>query len=207
MGSVMVRVWTLVAVLAYFTAAASALKFRALERCVNPILSSATTLPEPGMAIEVTADEFYSSFASIFRLTDGSRISLAQPTEERMQSLHYMQDLLRNVQVYVNETGSSASAVQLLVCGRDAVDILLLAVVGNFVSAPGDTQQQQQQPGAQSSLETMPSVAIDAATGQLVRLFIEFILGLVLTDTFFFLRSCARPTTPCAGTLWRHCSS
>ena len=49
------------------------------------------------------------------------------------------------------------------ICGNDALNLLLLAVVGNFVSGPGDPAI-----SSQSSLETMPSVAIDAYTGQLV---------------------------------------
>ena len=56
------------------------------------------------------------------------------------------------------------------ICGTDAVDLLLLAVVGNFVSVPGESTA-----SSQSSLETMPSVAIDARTGQLVSPRVSFI--------------------------------
>lgn len=156
-----------------------ALKFRVLDNCQSGDGSApAGQGGQPGIAIEVTAAEFYASFASIFRLTDGSRISV--PAGERMESLRYMQYLLRNVHVRVNEAasqeaqsmqggtgsgegGGGGAADVLEVCGSDAIDLLLLAVVGNFVSVPGDVAT-----SAQSSLETMPSVAIDAYTGQLV---------------------------------------
>jgi hypothetical protein len=42
-----------------------------------------------GVAVNVTAKEFYSSFASIFRLSDGS--SVKPPSSEGMESIRYMQ--------------------------------------------------------------------------------------------------------------------
>ena len=44
-----------------------------------------------GIAINVTSREFYTSFASIFRLSDGS--SVKPPPQERMESVRYMQVL------------------------------------------------------------------------------------------------------------------
>jgi hypothetical protein len=46
---------------------------------------------------------------------------------------------------------------------QDVVNMLLLAAVGNFVAGPGDTNI-----SPQSSMKSMPSVVIDAYTGQLV---------------------------------------
>lgn len=93
-----------------------------------------------GIAINATSKEFYTSFASIFRLSDGS--SIRPPPQERMESVRYMQELLSFIGVTVNETLSAASNGQyegdvLQICGKDVVDLLLLGVVGNFVTNPG----------------------------------------------------------------------
>jgi hypothetical protein len=57
---------------------ASALEFSIVHDCVHPLESAASrtgAVGVPGIAINVTAAEFYASFAGIFRLSDGSRIS------------------------------------------------------------------------------------------------------------------------------------
>jgi hypothetical protein len=100
---------------------AHALGFEVLQDCTRPV--SAAVPPqsrsppsggsdphlahEPGIAINVTAAEFYASFASIFRLLDGSRISA--PRMEKTESLRYMQGLLYMIGVHVNETASRSS--------------------------------------------------------------------------------------------------
>ena len=77
------------------------------------------------------------------------------------------QELMYMVGVYVNETASKndgdSSQDVLQICGQDVVDLLLLAVAGNFVSSPGDPNL-----SPQSSLRSMPSVVIDTYTGELV---------------------------------------
>lgn len=83
-----------------------------------------------------------------------------------------VQGLLKNVGVFVNnsatqklnEGGQSGDVLQ--ICGDDFVKLLLLAAVGNFVAGTGDTQLAVG--SIASSLESMPSVAIDSYTGQLV---------------------------------------
>lgn len=70
------------------------------------------------------------------------------------------------VGAYVNETASlspSSSGDVIQICGRDVVDLLLLAVVGNFVSTPDDPNL-----SPQSSMRSMPTVVIDTYTGELV---------------------------------------
>ncbi len=50
----------------------------------------------------MTAGEFYAAFASIFRLSDGSKISA--PRKEKTESLRYMQELMYMVGVHVNKS-------------------------------------------------------------------------------------------------------
>jgi hypothetical protein len=73
-----------------------------------------------GISVNVTASEFYQSFASIFRLSDGSRISM--PTDgRRIESLRYMQEILHAVGVHVNESASRESPYPgdiLQICGK-----------------------------------------------------------------------------------------
>jgi hypothetical protein len=63
----------------------------------------------------VTAAEFYSSFAGIFGLSDGSQITAQM--KERTESLRYMQELLYMVGVYVNETNKEYPGDILQICG------------------------------------------------------------------------------------------
>jgi hypothetical protein len=141
------------------------LTFTVVENCNNPLGTPGGTGVEgvrvPGIAVHASASEFYSSFASIFRLSDGSTISV--PAQERTESLEYIQGMLKSVGVYVNKTDTTAHGDVLQICGKDVVDMLLLAVVGNFVASPGDPNI-----SPQSSMKSMPSVVIDAYTGQLV---------------------------------------
>lgn len=70
----------------------AAMQFTVLDDCVSPYSKGhvSTSRPQvPGIAINITAAEFYESFAGIFRLSDGSSIS--SPARERIESLRYMQ--------------------------------------------------------------------------------------------------------------------
>lgn len=80
------------------------------------------------------------------------------------------QELLYAIGVYVDEIASNELAKQspeggdvLKICGEDVVNLLLLAAVGNFVAGPSDPNI-----SPQSSAKSMPSVVVDAYTGQLV---------------------------------------
>jgi hypothetical protein len=71
------------------------LEFSVISNCVSPLergYSTASSPAVPGIAINVTAAEFYASFANIFRLSDGSKISA--PKKEKTESLRYMQELM-----------------------------------------------------------------------------------------------------------------
>ena len=122
-----------------------------------------------GIAINVTNREFYASFAGIFRLSDGS--SIRPPAHERMESVRYMQELMYSVGVTVNDTLSAASTGKyegdvLQICGSDVVDLLLLGIVGNFVTNPSDPQLSLQ--SGTSTASTVPSVVVDTFSGKLV---------------------------------------
>lgn len=139
-----------------------ALEISTIGSCVNPLGGENGPSMGQGVAIKTSAAEFYASFARIFRLSDGSSISL--PAQERMESLQYIQDMLYSVGVYVNRSATSSSDGDILqICGTDVLNVLLLAAVGNFVASPGDPNI-----SPQSSMKSMPSVVIDAYTGQLV---------------------------------------
>ncbi len=131
-----------------------ALKFRVINDCVHPLernldadgrFSGAGAAGGgarvPGIAISVTAEEFYRSFAGIFRLSDGSRISA--PAKERTESLRYMQELMYMVGVHVNESASrdgmdgGGAGDILQICGKvgccaNAIMLALFSMVVNM---------------------------------------------------------------------------
>ena len=121
----------------------------------------------PGLAVNVTAKEFYASFASIFKLSDGS--TMRPPSAERMESIRYMQELLYSVGISVNESASAAANGMyegdvLQICGQDVVDLILLSIVGNFVTNPSDPSLSP----STGATSTVPSVVVDTYTGRLV---------------------------------------
>lgn len=93
------------------------------------------------------------------------------PLAEGMESVQYMQELMYAVGISVNETASAASNGMyegdvLQICGQDVVDLILLGIVGNFVTNPSDPQLSSS--SAASASTTVPSVVIDTYTGRLV---------------------------------------
>ena len=118
-----------------------ALKFSVVPKCINPnsadFVDGEKSSDVPGIAIHATAAEFYASFASIFRLSDGSRIQA--PLQEKTESLRYIQDLLYMIGVYVNETASRDNPRQEATAG----DVLQIcgSVSFLFCEATGDALQ------------------------------------------------------------------
>lgn len=71
------------------------------------------------------------------------------------------------VGISVNETASAASNGMyegdiLQICGQDVIDLILLAVVGNFVTNPSDPAI------TSSTYSAVPSIVVDTYTGKLV---------------------------------------
>ena len=131
--------WAVALLLLLLPCSSSAINITLVPWCTNPTAPSQQ--PQRGIAMAVTAAEFYSSFASLFRLSDGSSISI--PAQERTESLRYMQvghpvqallmsptlsmgpqELLYAVGVYVDEAASAELARQnidgdvLQICGK-----------------------------------------------------------------------------------------
>lgn len=94
--------------------------------------------------LNATLQEFYASFADVFRMSDGSTIKVPETIQSRnMAQTAYIQELMHAVGVDVacateQQNTDSTSLVCMKVCGTDLMNILLLAVVGNFVTNPGD---------------------------------------------------------------------
>lgn len=86
------------------------LKISVVGACVNPLLQSSQEQQQQqqqvqGIALEISAAEFYSSFASIFQLSDGSSISIPE-AQERSESLRYMQVLQSHLNTCLSQTVS-----------------------------------------------------------------------------------------------------
>lgn len=90
--------------------------------------------PNACLSINVTVQEFYALYASTFRMSDGSSIKSVASTAANAR-VKYMQELMKAVAVTV--AVPDRQTITLQACGKDVMDILLLAVVGNFVTNPG----------------------------------------------------------------------
>jgi hypothetical protein len=110
---------------------ATCLKFSVIRDCTNPQGRDFGEFAEAdyyyagqegnGISINVTAKQFYASFASMFRLSDGSKISVPSTEQGQKESLRYMQEILGNVGVYVNTSASEDSPYEgdiFQICGK-----------------------------------------------------------------------------------------
>lgn len=107
--------------------------------------------------VKSSAQEFYASYAGIFRMSDGSSVSVSAPTTAQID---YVKSLMESIPVAV--TADSDDAMIMKVCGKDNLDILLLAVLGKFVTNPGEASTAQS-----SSANAVPSIVVDTYTGKL----------------------------------------
>lgn len=106
--------------------------------------------------VKSTAQEFYASYAGIFRMSDGSSVSVSTPTTAQID---YVKSLMKFIPVTVT---AQEDEMTMKVCDKDNLDILLLAVLGKFVTNPGEPSTAQS-----SSANAVPSIVVDTYTGKL----------------------------------------
>jgi hypothetical protein len=131
--------------------------------------SSATTCEggEVGMLVHMPVNEFARSYASTFRMSDGSQIvdSDVGDMEHMDAAFTHMKTLMTSVgatKVSTNRHSYDNVGHTVEICGYNMTRILMLAVLGNFVSNPKDPKY-----GSQSAADTMATVVVDY-TGSLV---------------------------------------
>lgn len=105
------------------------------------------------ISLNVTTQEFYASYARIFQLSDGSSLLQPSASASSQDAAKYTQQLLHAVGV---SSSLSGNTIAMNACGKDAMDILLLAAVGNLVSNPSDMNP-----------VGTPTIVMDAYTGKL----------------------------------------
>lgn len=117
------------------------------------------------VAVRTTNAEFYRVFASQFRMSDGSAMdaSDAAAGEGSRKTRAFATRFMRNVNATVHADESSPDAFSIEMCGTDLLRNALLAVVGNYVSSPGDVAL-----SPPSSTQAVPVVVVDTYTGELV---------------------------------------
>jgi hypothetical protein len=120
-----------------------------------------------GVRIHMPVNEFSQAYSATFRMSDGSSIvdSADNDMEHMDAAFHHMKTLMtavgaRNVNDSEHIYGSIGHTVD--ICGENMTRILMLAVVGNFVSSPIDPNY-----SSQTSAETLATVVVDY-TGSLV---------------------------------------
>jgi hypothetical protein len=124
---------------------------------------------EAGMRIHMPVNEFAHAYTDTFRMSDGSiMVDSADSDLEHMDAaFHHMKTLMASVgankytPVGSNQTYHNVGHT-VDICGSNMTRILMLAVLGNFVSSPVDPKY-----SSQSSEETLATVVVDY-TGSLV---------------------------------------
>jgi hypothetical protein len=115
-----------------------------------------------GIHMQISRTEFSHAYSDIFHMSDGSIVIDDGSTRDEK----HMDAAFRHMETLMTAVGArkinttSGHAVE--VCGEDMCRILMLAVLGNFVSSPSDPKY-----ASQSSVETMATVVVDY-TGSLV---------------------------------------
>lgn len=112
--------------------------------------------------VSTTDAEFYAVFASQFRMSDGSAMdpsSVGDAAKARLFATRFM----RNVGATVYPDRDLPTAFTIEMCGADLLRNALLAVVGNYVSNPGDVEL-----SPVSSTQAVPVVVVDTYTGGLM---------------------------------------
>ena len=99
-----------------------------------------------------------------------------------------------SVGITINETASAASNGMyegdvLQICGKDVTDLLLLGIVGNFVTNPGDPSL-----SPPSTASAVPSVVVDTYTGRYLTL--PFLLFWTASATTLLLQIQAQAHRP-----------
>jgi hypothetical protein len=137
-----------------------------LARDVTPIKCAGDI---DGVRIHMPVNEFARAYTNTFRMSDGSVMVDSQDSDlEHMDAaFHHMKTLMVSIGAtkYI-PTGSNQTYVNVGhtvdICGSNMTRILMLAVLGNFVSSPVDPKY-----SSQSSEETLATVVVDY-TGSLV---------------------------------------
>jgi hypothetical protein len=137
---------------------------------VNALTYKEATCENNKTAIQltITSHEFFTAYAKTFAMSDGSVIQsdMAQNGVNNpllQKSFRYIHTLMSNIGIEATHYSTNDSHVNFRICNDDLVQIILFAVVGNFVTTPTDTDF-----STQSSASNLASLVIDVYTGQLI---------------------------------------
>lgn len=142
-------------------------------------VSSACVAGGPGSAVDVefTKREFFTAYASTFRMSDGSAILVPDEGsggEFADRALSYLTTLMRNIGVNKVEEAIGGEGVtekvRLRVCEADVIRLLFMGVLGSFVSSTatdGSAKPSPQDSQSTASSEFLSNVVVDVYTGEL----------------------------------------
>jgi hypothetical protein len=113
---------------------------------------------ESGMRIHMPVNEFSRAYTETFRMSDGSvMVDSADSDLEHMDAaFHHMKTLMTSVGAMNWNDPNVNVGHTVEICGSNMTKILMLAVLGNFVSSPVDPKY-----SSQSSEETLATVVVD----------------------------------------------
>jgi hypothetical protein len=157
--------------------------------------------------LTISSTEFFHVYAKTFAMSDGSVIQtdLSQTGSNNpllQKSFRYIHTLMSDIGIEATHYSANDSHVNFRICNHDLVEIILFAVVGNFVTNPDDTDF-----STQSSASNLASLVIDVYTGQLIvvnsynairSLFLEalLVICIIIIARLSFVRTVTQSVTP-----------
>lgn len=121
--------------------------------------------PCAGVVLTLNEREFFTAYSRVFHMSDGSSIDIPEGESpvawsSHGKSLNYMRTMLAALGVRSdNENG----ALTFRICTAQAMDLLFLSIVGNFVTSPADPDFTPS-----SSVHGLATVVVDVFTGAIV---------------------------------------
>lgn len=162
---------------------------------------------KPAIQLTISSTEFFHVYAKTFAMSDGSEIQsdLSQTGSNNpllQKSFRYIHTLMSDIGIEATHYSTNNSHVNFRICNHDLVEIILFAVVGNFVTNPDDTDF-----STQSSASNLASLVIDVYTGQLIvvnsynairSLFLEalLVICIIIIARLSFVRTVTQSVTP-----------
>jgi hypothetical protein len=112
-----------------------------------------------GIGIQMTTSDFTDAYTQTFHMSDGSKIvdSADSGDMEHMNAAFERMKVMMSAIGAVQDNNQSVAVEHTVrICGQNMTRILMLAVLGNFVSSPADPKY-----NSQSSAETLATVVVD----------------------------------------------
>jgi hypothetical protein len=123
---------------------------------------------QTAIQMTISSQEFFTVYAKTFAMSDGSTIQGDASDQDSdspilQKSFRYIHSLMANIGIEATHYSSNDADVKFRICNDQIVQILMFAVIGNFVTNPTDEDL-----SLQSTTKNLANIVIDVYTGQLI---------------------------------------